>query len=101
MADADLVIAGTLLTVDEERPTAEALAVADGRIVAVGNRSDLAGPIDATWQLFSDDVIGSLEVGKYAEMVVLSADPRTVPPEQIADLDVRATYLAGRQVYRP
>jgi predicted amidohydrolase YtcJ len=23
----------------------------------------------------------------------------TVPPEQIADLDVRATYLAGRQVY--
>ena len=27
-------------------------------------------------------------------------DPRTVPPEQIADLDIRATYLAGRQVYR-
>jgi hypothetical protein len=45
-------------------------------------------------------VIGSLEIGKYADMVVLSADPRTVPPEQIADLDIRATYLAGRQVYR-
>jgi hypothetical protein len=28
------------------------------------------------------------------------ADPRTVPPEQIADLDIRAMYLAGRQVYR-
>ncbi|WP_231996775.1 hypothetical protein, partial [Mycobacterium scrofulaceum] len=26
-------------------------------------------------------------------------DPRTVPPEQIADLEVRATFLAGRQVY--
>jgi predicted amidohydrolase YtcJ len=49
--------------------------------------------------LFSDDVIGSLEVGKYADMVVLSADPRTVPPEEIADLEVRATFLAGRQVY--
>jgi predicted amidohydrolase YtcJ len=59
-----------------------------------------AQTIDAAWQLFSDDVIGSLEVGKYADMVVLSADPRTVPPEQIADLDVRATFLAGRQVYR-
>ena len=58
-----------------------------------------AQTIDAAWQLFSDDVIGSLEVGKYADLVVLSADPRTVPPEQIADLDVRATYLAGRQVY--
>jgi predicted amidohydrolase YtcJ len=40
-----------------------------------------------------------LEVGKYADMVVLSADPRAVPPETIADLEVRATYLAGRRVY--
>ena len=82
MAAADVVITGTVLTVDEKRPTAQALAVADGRIVAVGNRSDVP------------------EVGKYADMVVLSADPRTVPPEQIADLDVRAAFLAGRQVYR-
>ncbi|MEE6135359.1 amidohydrolase [Mycobacterium sp. 050128] len=58
-----------------------------------------AQTIDAAWQLFADDDIGSLEVGKYADLVVLSADPRTVPPEQIADLEVRATYLAGRQVY--
>ena len=75
MADADVVITGTVLTV--------------------------AQTIDAAWQLFSDDIIGSLEVGKYADLVMLSADPRTVPPEQIADLDVRATYLAGRQVYPP
>ena len=40
-----------------------------------------AQTLDAAWQLFSDDVIGSLEVGKYADMVVLSADPRAVPPE--------------------
>ena len=73
MADADVVITGTVLTV--------------------------AQTIDAAWQLFSDDILGSLEVGKYADLVVLSADPRTVPPEQIADLDMRATYLAGRQVY--
>ncbi|OBB12792.1 amidohydrolase [Mycobacteriaceae bacterium 1482268.1] len=58
-----------------------------------------AQTIDAAWQLFSDDVIGSLEVGKYADMVVLSADPRTVPPEEIADLEVLATFLAGQQVY--
>jgi predicted amidohydrolase YtcJ len=58
-----------------------------------------AQTIDAAWQLFSDEVTGSLEVGKYADMVVLSADPRTVPPEEIADLEVRTTFLAGRQVY--
>jgi predicted amidohydrolase YtcJ len=31
--------------------------------------------------------------------MVLSADPRAVPPERIADLEVRATFLAGLQVY--
>ncbi len=58
-----------------------------------------AQTIDAAYQLFADDVIGSLQIGKYADMVVLSADPRAVAPEEIADLDVRATFLAGRQVY--
>lgn len=58
-----------------------------------------AQTIDAAWQLFSDDAVGSLEVGKYADCVVLSADPRSVPPERIAGLQVRATYLAGRKVY--
>lgn len=58
-----------------------------------------AQTLDAAWQLFADDVIGSLEVGKYADLVVLSADPRSVPPEEVADLEVRATYLAGHCVY--
>jgi predicted amidohydrolase YtcJ len=75
-----------------------------GRVLAPEERLTVeqairAQTIDAAWQLFADDIIGSLEVGKYADMVVLSADPRAVPPEQIADLDVRATFLAGRQVY--
>lgn len=137
MTGADVAITGTVLTVDDARPTAEALAVADGRIIAVGTRSDVAGIIGADTQTvdvgdgcvmpgfveahghplmeavaLSDRIVdirpvtvrnadvGSLEVGKYADMVVLSADPRTVPPEQIADLDVRATFLAGCQDHR-
>src|SRR5258705_4936572 len=39
MPAADLVITGTVLTVDELQPTAAALAVSDGRIIAVGDRS--------------------------------------------------------------
>ncbi|MDT7739042.1 MAG: hypothetical protein QOK09_2411 [Mycobacterium sp.] len=75
-----------------------------GRVLAPEERLTVdqairAQTIDAAWQLFADDIVGSLEVGKYADLVVLSADPRTVPPEHIADLEVRATYLAGRQVY--
>lgn len=58
-----------------------------------------AQTLDAAYQLFDDERIGSIEVGKYADLVVLSADPRTVDPEAVADLEVRATYLAGRQVH--
>ncbi|ORV71572.1 amidohydrolase [Mycobacterium gastri] len=77
-----------------------------GRVLAPEERLTVdqairAQTLDAAWQLFADDVIGSLAVGKYADMVVLSQDPRTVAPEEIADLEVRATFLAGRQVYGP
>ena len=75
-----------------------------GRVLAPEERLTVeqairAQTIDAAWQLFADDIVGSIEVGKYADLVVLSADPRTVAPESIADLQVRATFLAGRQVY--
>ncbi|WP_100343795.1 amidohydrolase [Compostimonas suwonensis] len=58
-----------------------------------------AQTIDAAWQLFSDDIIGSIEAGKYADFVVLSADPHTVEPQDVAGLDVVATYLAGELVH--
>ena len=75
-----------------------------GRVLAPEERLTVekairAQTIDAAWQLFADDAVGSLEVGKYADMVVLSADPRTVSPERIADLEVRETFLSGRRVY--
>jgi predicted amidohydrolase YtcJ len=58
-----------------------------------------AQTIDAAWQVQADDIVGSLEVGKYADLVVLSADPYTVEPSALPGLTVDATYLAGRQVY--
>jgi predicted amidohydrolase YtcJ len=75
-----------------------------GRVLAPEERLSVeqairAQTIDAAWQLFADDIVGSLEVGKYADMVVLSADPRSLPPQDIADLEVQATFLAGRQVH--
>jgi predicted amidohydrolase YtcJ len=75
-----------------------------GRVLAPEERLTVdqairAQTLDAAWQLFADDVTGSREVGKYADLVVLSADPRTVAPQDIADLEVVATYLAGNRVY--
>jgi predicted amidohydrolase YtcJ len=58
-----------------------------------------AQTLDAAWQLQADDIVGSLEVGKYADLVVLSADPYSVDPAELPSLTVEATYLAGEQVY--
>ena len=38
---AELLVTGSLITVDDSRPRAEAMAVAAGRILAVGSRADL------------------------------------------------------------
>jgi predicted amidohydrolase YtcJ len=56
--------------------------------------------IDAAWQLFMDDRVGSLTVGKYADLVMLDASPLRVEPGKIGDLSVLATWLAGREVFR-
>jgi len=51
--------------------------------------------IDAAWQTHTDDVLGSLTLGKYADFVLLSDDPRTVDPCAIAEIDVCQTRLSG------
>jgi len=42
---------------------------------------------------------GSLEPGKWADLVVLASDPRKVRPDQIWKIPVEATYLNGKQVW--
>ncbi|MER7081804.1 hypothetical protein SAMN02982929_01983 [Saccharopolyspora kobensis] len=59
-----------------------------------------AETIDAAWQLFAEHEVGSLAVGKRADLVVLDADPHAVPPEEIGDIPVRETYLDGRCTFR-
>lgn len=58
-----------------------------------------AQTIDAAWQLFSDHEVGSIEVGKLADFVVLSGDPYAVAPEELPSLRVLETYLAGERVF--
>lgn len=46
-----------------------------------------------------EDVAGSLEAGKRADFIILSADPRKVPAKDIADIDVLETHIGGERVY--
>ncbi len=53
----------------------------------------------AAYLTFEEDIKGSLEIGKLADMVVLSQDLLTIDPERTMDTDVEMTILGGTVVY--
>ena len=55
--------------------------------------------INAAYQIFMDNKIGSLEVGKYADMVIVSANPKKVAPDVLEKIEILQTYVEGRLVY--
>lgn len=57
-----------------------------------------AKTIDAAWQTHSEDVAGTIEVGKFADLVHLDADPLAVDPEAIAQTTVLQTFVGGTAV---
>jgi predicted amidohydrolase YtcJ len=55
--------------------------------------------IDGAFQYGESDRKGSLRAGKQADLVVLSADPLSVDPTQLADITVQRTVSRGRTVF--
>lgn len=56
--------------------------------------------LDAAYAAFMEDEVGSLEVGKRADYVVLSDDLMRVAPEALLDVTVVATVLDGVPIYQ-
>ena len=54
---------------------------------------------EAAWQLYSEHEVGSLEAGKFADLVILDKDPRTVDPDAIKEINVLETWMDGTQVF--
>ncbi len=76
-----ITAAGEVLGPDERITAAQAL-----RAVTLG----------AAYTLRLDHLIGSIDVGKYADFAVLAQDPLEVDAMAIRDIRVRATVLGGR-----
>jgi len=53
----------------------------------------------SAWYTFDDADLGSIEVGKLADLVVVSDDYLTVPDEEIRTLSSVLTLIGGRIVY--
>ena len=56
--------------------------------------------IDAAWQLRMEDKVGSIEVGKYADLVVLDQSPLDVEPLEIQDIKVISTMMDGKYTFQ-
>jgi predicted amidohydrolase YtcJ len=53
----------------------------------------------AAFAAFSEDSLGSLEVGKLADLVILDRDVFELPPNVLAEVRVALTMVGGRIIY--
>jgi hypothetical protein len=76
------------------------IAADDATVMAPGERISVdralrAVTVDAAFVLRRDHEIGSLEVGKRADMAILGDDPYAVAPARLRDIPVKGTLLGG------
>jgi hypothetical protein len=76
-----------------------------GRVLGPQHRVDVitalkAMTIWAAYQKFEEKTKGSLEPGKLADMVILSADPTAIDPTKIDEIKVSETIKEGRTVFK-
>jgi predicted amidohydrolase YtcJ len=55
--------------------------------------------INAAYTGFQEQTLGSIELGKLADIVVLGDDPLTFPPERFRELPVDLTIAGGKVVH--
>jgi predicted amidohydrolase YtcJ len=56
--------------------------------------------INGAYAIFMEDQIGSLEVGKKADFIVLSQNILQIDPREIHATVVLLTYFDGQEVFR-
>lgn len=75
-----------------------------GRILGPEQRLSIydalrAMTINAAYQHFEEHEKGTIEVGKQADLVVLSRNPLTMAPADLLELQITATYAHGQQIF--
>ncbi len=58
-----------------------------------------AATMGASYAMFAEDILGSIEVGKLADFVVIPVDYMTIPPEDIWKIEPDMTVIGGEVVY--
>ncbi len=55
--------------------------------------------IDAAYAAHQEDIIGTLEKGKYADFIIIDRNYFEIPASEIWKIDVLETWVAGEKVY--
>ena len=84
--------------------TAVTGAIQTGEVLGKEQRVDLETAVrgitcNPAKHVMMGNTVGTLELGKNADLVVLDKDPRTVDPDKLHLLEVQETWLEGRQTY--
>ncbi|HWP84285.1 MAG TPA: amidohydrolase family protein, partial [Terriglobia bacterium] len=53
----------------------------------------------AAWHVWKENEIGSIEVGKWADLVVIDKDFLTLPPEEFSEINTLLTVAGGKITY--
>jgi len=56
--------------------------------------------VNGAYAHFIEDRLGTLSVGKYADMIVLDANPLSIDPVNIKDIKVHRTFIGGKEVFK-
>lgn len=55
--------------------------------------------VDAAYAAFQEDVLGSLEPGKWADFIIIDRDYFEIPASEIWQTEVEETWVAGEKVF--
>ncbi len=80
------------------RQTHEGKVIGPKQIVST-QQALYAWTMGSAYGSFDEDIKGSIEIGKYADFVVLSDNPLTTERTKIKDIVVEKTFINGNQVY--
>ena len=87
---------------DDSEPSFEGLISSeifdlDGKISV--EEAIKVGTINGAYASYEEDIKGSLEIGKLADLVILEKDPRKTDPMSIIDIPIQRTMVGGNWSY--